>query len=249
LASVPIAKEYYAVGENGAAAATIPANEVPSLATGIGQWLYQGFCLPGDYMLSTYGPVLGTLVDLPVAPGSMLAGVVAGVVWLGTLILIVKVCRWIHDAYITIAAYAMLGQQASLRVGRKVSRRLKIAASNFGSRRQARVAPTLSDEVELGELEYAVLRCQGGLPPDKRLTVEEIADALDIRRSQARKALQSLVLLRLIDGTTGSGMKRGGRYRLTPHGESFLTACNTMAEGPITLKLEDAPSLSVRDAV
>jgi DNA-binding MarR family transcriptional regulator len=241
------------VGENGAAAAqnltTIPANEVPSLATGIGQWLYQGFCSPGEYILSTYGPVLGQLVDLPVAPGSMLAGVVAGVVWLAALILIVKVCRWIHDAYVTIAACAMLGQQALLRVRRNASRRLKIAANGFGPRRQARVAPTLSEEVELGELEYAVLRCHGGLPPDKRLTVEEIADALDVRRSQARKALQSLVLLRLIDGTTGSGGNREGRYRLTPHGETFLTACRTMAAGPITVKLEDAPSPSRRISI
>jgi DNA-binding MarR family transcriptional regulator len=185
--------------------------------------------------------MLGRLVDLPVAPGSMLAVVVAAVVWLGALILIVKVCRWIHDAYITIAAYAMLGQQASLRVGRNVSRRLKIAANGFGPRRHARVAPTLSEAVELGELEYAVLRCHGGLPPDEGLTVEEIADALDVRRSQARKALKSLVLLRLIDGTTGSGRNREGSYRLTPHGESFLTACNTMAAGPIAVKLEDAP--------
>lgn len=172
----PIAKEYDTVGEIDAAAAqsltTIPANDVPSLVTGIGQWLHHGFCFPGDYMLSTYGPVLSRFVDLPVVPGSTLAGVVAGVVWLSALILILKVCRWIYDAYITIAAYATRGQQASLRVGRNVSRRLRIAAKGSGLRRQARVAPTISEEVELGELEHAVLRCHGGLPADRRLTVE-----------------------------------------------------------------------------
>jgi hypothetical protein len=193
-------------------------------ATAIGHWLYQGFCLPGDYLLSTYAPMLDNWVEIPTAPGGILAGVIAGVVWLSALILTVKAGRWIHDAYITIAGYSMRGQQATLRVGRNVSRRLKIAGRSFGLGPQARIAPTISEEVALGELEYAVLRCHGALPPDKRLTAEEIANALGVRISQARKALQGLLLLRLIDGTTAGGGHREGRYRLTRYGEGFLTA-------------------------
>lgn len=203
---------------------TFPTGEVSAIATGIGQWLYHFFCLPGDYMLSTYAPVLGELIDLPSAPGSTMAGVLAGAVWLSALILTVKVYNWIHDVRITIAGYATRGQQASLRVGRNASRRLKIAIRGFTIERQRRIAPTVSSEVELGELEYAVLRCHGGLPPDRRLTVEEIADSLDIGRSQARKALESLVLLRLIDGTSTGAGNREGRYRLSRYGEGFLTA-------------------------
>ena len=193
-------------------------------ATAIGHWLYQGFCLPGDYLLATYAPMLDNWVALPTAPGGILSGVIAGVVWLSALILTVKIGRWIHDAYITIVGYTTRGQQATLRVGRNVSRRLKIASRGFGLGPQARIAPTISEEVALGELEFSVLRCHDALPPDKRLTAEEIANELGVRISQARKALQGLALLRLIDGTTASGGNREGQYRLTRYGESFLTA-------------------------
>jgi hypothetical protein len=93
------------------------------------------------------------------------------------------------------------------------------------------IEPTISEEVQLGELECAVLRCHGGLPLGRVLTAAYIADALDVRVSQTRKALDILVMLQLIDIASGAG--RGDHtYRLTPHGERFLAACSAVAAAP-----------------
>ena len=65
---------------------------VQSALIDAGLWLYHGFFVPGDYVssiLSTHAPRVGQFLGLgAVSHGSVLSGIISGVVWLGAIALI-----------------------------------------------------------------------------------------------------------------------------------------------------------------
>jgi DNA-binding MarR family transcriptional regulator len=173
-------------------------------------------------------------IGMPDDVDTVLAASLATVVWLGSLVLLMTAYRLARDLYITILGYSHRIQQRWMRVGRNAARRTSIAARGVARKRSERpIEPTISEEVELGELEYAVLRCHGELGRGPGLTAADIAEALDLRISQIRKAVEVLLMLQLIDVVSGAAGHANGTYRLTPHGQGFLAACTAVAAAPV----------------
>jgi hypothetical protein len=203
--------------------------QTQTLLQNVGQLVYQGYCLPGQYALSIFlggAPPAPGLVGPPIVAGDQLTALVAGAIWLCAILLAVKVCRVMRDLYITARGYTRRINHRWQRIFRNAACRSMIASKAAGrGRTGVRVEPTLFREVDLGELEDAVLRCHGELGPGGTLTAFDAADALGVSVGQTRKVFQTLTMLQLTDVASRS---RPGEdaYRLTPYGESFLAACS-----------------------
>jgi predicted ArsR family transcriptional regulator len=63
------------------------------------------------------------------------------------------------------------------------------------------------------------------------LSATDIAEALNVRMSQAKRSIEVLLMLQLLAIAPRPG-RREPVYRLTPHGEGFLAACSGTAAGP-----------------
>lgn len=182
-------------------------------------WLYHGFFVPGDHLLS----LLST--DIPANYGSVLSGLISGVMWLGAIILIVVVCKLIRALDAALTAFVRSLYEGLQRTRRVVARRLGIAFRSYALERQARLARTeVSEQRALTGLQLAVLQSHAELPPGYLLTPNDIASALEMRATDIEQALATLKKLSLVERTFGAGDGEDG-YRLTRPGEVFLAAC------------------------
>lgn len=182
-------------------------------------WLYHGFFVPGDHLLS----LLST--DVPANYGSVLSGLISGVMWLGAIILIVVVCKLIRALDAALTAFVRSLHEGLQRTRRVVARRLGIAFRSYALERQARLARTeVSEQRALTGLQLAVLQSHAELPPGYLLTPNDIASALEMRATDIEQALATLKKLSLVERTFGAGDGEDG-YRLTRPGEVFLAAC------------------------
>lgn len=202
---------------------------VQSALIDAGLWLYHGFFVPGDYVssiLSTHAPRVGQILGLgAVGHGSVLSGIISGVVWLGAIALIVAACKVVHRLDRALTAYIVCLYEGLQRTGRIVARRLAIAYQSRALKRQARLARTeVAEQGELTALELAVLRCHAKLAAGHLLTASGIASALDVSSTHVERALTRLTTLSLVHRTFGAGDGEDG-YRLTRPGEIFLAAC------------------------
>jgi DNA-binding MarR family transcriptional regulator len=193
-------------------------------------WLYHGFFVPGDLVLSilsTHAPHAAQLLGLSaVGPGSVLSGLIASVIWLGAIAFIVYTFRIVRDLDRALTAYIGRAHGRLLRVGRNIARRLGIAFRFYQLRRQARLARTeVSEQGELTALELAVLQFHNRLATGRLLTASGAASALKMRLSHVQQALARLRTLSLVERTFGAGDGEDG-YRLTRPGSVFLAACN-----------------------
>jgi DNA-binding MarR family transcriptional regulator len=182
-------------------------------------WLYHGFFVPGDHLLS----LLST--DVPANHGSVLSGLISGVMWLGAIILSVVVCKLIRALDRALTAFIRSLYEGLQRTVRVVARRLGIAFRSYAHERQARLARTeVSEQPALSGLQLAVLQSHAELPPGHLLTPSDVASALDMRSADIEQALATLKKLSLVERTFGAGDGEDG-YRLTRPGEVFLAAC------------------------
>ncbi|MGH8187380.1 MAG: hypothetical protein ACREUC_12535 [Steroidobacteraceae bacterium] len=204
--------------------------DVQSALIDVALWLYDGFFVPGDHLLSllsTHAPRVAKFLALGAAGhGSVLSGLISGVVWLGAIILIVVVCKLIRDVDRALAAFVASLYEGLRRTGRVVARRLGIAFRSYALERQARLARTeVSEQRALSALQLEVLRSHAELPPAHLLTPSEIASALDMRSADVEQALAMLKKLSFVERALGAGDGEDG-YRLTRAGEVFLAACS-----------------------
>lgn len=203
--------------------------DVHSALIDVALWLYDGFFVPGDHLLSllsTHAPRVAKFLALDAAAhGSVLSGLISVVVWLGAIILIVVVCKLIRDVDRALSAFVASLHEGLRRTGRVVARRLGIAFRSYALERQARLARTeVSEQRALSALQLEVLRSHAELPPGHLLTPSEIASALDMRSGDVEQALAMLRKLSLVERALGAGDGEDG-YRLTRAGEVFLAAC------------------------
>ena len=174
--------------------------------------LYHGFFLPGDQLSS-------------VSPGSVQSGLISAVVWLGAIVLIVLVYRFVRDVDRALTAFIVRLYEELRRAVRVVTRRLGIAFRSYALERQARLARTeVSELPALTGLQLEVLRSHADLPPGHLLTPSDVASALNMRVSDVERAFGTLKKLSLVERTFGDG--DGDGYRLTRPGEVFLAACS-----------------------
>jgi hypothetical protein len=91
--------------------------------------LYHGFFVPGD-----------RLTSLP--PGSVQSGLISAVVWLGALVLLVVIYRFVRDLDRALTAFVVRLYEELRRAVRVVARRLGIAFRAYALERQARLVRT-----------------------------------------------------------------------------------------------------------
>jgi DNA-binding MarR family transcriptional regulator len=213
------------------------ADRAPTLTAGLGEALYQGFCFPGTYLLEhlfVRAPAVVRFAGLPVDPHHPLTIGVAAMAWIAAIIALVSIYRVARETYFTVLGYAGRLHQGYLRFGRKAARRSTLAVHRPARQRNGQVVePTISEEVHLGELEYAVLHVQADAGRNGALSASDIAESLNVRMSQAKRSIEILLMLQLLAIATRPG-RREPVYRLTPHGEGFLAACTGTAAGPAT---------------
>jgi DNA-binding MarR family transcriptional regulator len=203
--------------------------DVQSTLIDVVLWLYHGFFVPGDRLLSllsTFAPRVAESLSLDAAGhGSMVSGLISGVVWLGAIVLVVLGYRLIRDLDRALTAFVRSLYEGMQRTGRVVARRLSIAFRSYALERQARLARTeVSEQRALSGLQLAILQSHAELPPGYLLTPSDLASALDMRSADIEQALATLKKLSLVERTFGAGDGEDG-YRLTRAGEVFLAAC------------------------
>jgi DNA-binding MarR family transcriptional regulator len=204
--------------------------DVQSALIDLGLWLYHGFFVPGDYLLSllsAHAPRIAKSLALDAAGhGGVASGLISGVVWLGAIILIGVVYELIRDLDRALTAYVGRLYEELQRTGRVVARRVGIAFRSYALKRQARLARTeVSEQRALTTLEFEILQSHAELPPGHLLTPSDIASELDMRSADVEQALATLRKLSLVERTFGAGDGEDG-YRLTRPGEVFLAACS-----------------------
>jgi DNA-binding MarR family transcriptional regulator len=173
--------------------------------------LYHGFFVPGD-----------RLTSLP--PGSVQSGLISAVVWLGALVMLVVIYRFVRDLDRALTAFVVRLYEELRRAVRVVARRLGIAFRAYALERQARLVRTEVTELPaLTALQLDVLRSHVGLSAGHLLTPSDVASALDLRVADVERVLGTLKKLSLVERTFGAGDGEDG-YRLTRAGEVLLAA-------------------------
>jgi len=192
-------------------------------------WLYHGFFLPGDRLLpllNEHAPRASTFLLDATGHGKVLSGIISSVAWLGAVVLIVAICRFIRDLDRTLTAFIVRLYQELQRALRVLARRLSIAFRSYALERETRLPRTeVSEQPALTALQLEILRSLAGLPPAHLLTPNEIASTRDIHSSDVEQVLAALRKLSLVERTLGGGDGEDG-YCLTRAGEVLLAACN-----------------------
>ena len=205
------------------------ADRTQGLLSNLAQLLYQVFCLPGEQlslMLSGDATSVLHIAGLTTDTADSLIPWLAGAVWIGSLVMAVLAWRVMHDAYITAKGYTRRIHEAWKRIWRNAARRSSIAKrTKVRECDGMRAEPTITGEIDLGELEHAVLLCYGGLAPGRALTATNVAESVGVSASRARQAFETLSMLQLIAVSPVSD-PGDNTHRLTPQGESFLVACS-----------------------
>jgi DNA-binding MarR family transcriptional regulator len=196
------------------------AEDLQSALLDIALWLYRGFFLPGDQLLSQFPGLYFA------SHGHVVSGLVSAAIWLAAIVLIVMLYRLIREVDRALTAYIVRLYEELQRAVRVVARRVSIALRSYALARQARLAKTeVSEQPALSGVQLEILQTHAMLPPGHLLTPHEIASALEMRLFDVERALGALRKLSLIERTFGAGDGEDG-YRLTRAGAVLLAACS-----------------------
>ena len=202
----------------------------------LGQWLYLVYCLPGEYLapvLSGHATSALRLAGVPMVSADALVPWLAGTAWIASIVLVVLAWRLMRDLYITTRGYARRFHQGCKRIWRNAARRSTIAARlRDRAGNSIRIEPTFSEEINLGELEYAVLHHHRELSPGRTLSAMDVAESVGVSVSRAKEAFESLSMLQLV-AVSSMSHPDGVTHRLTPQGEAFLAACSGAVVDPL----------------
>ena len=181
-------------------------------------WLYRAFFLPGDRFLAKFP-------ELDVAGhGAVVSGFISFAVWLGALVLIVAIYRFVRDVDRALTAFIRRLYEETLRAWRILVRRVSIALRSFALERQARLARTeVYEQPALTALQQDVLQTLHSLPPAHFLTPSDIARRFAMSAADVEVVLGTLRKLSLVDRKLGADDGENG-YRLTKAGEVLLAA-------------------------
>ena len=183
-------------------------------------WLYRGFFLPGDQLLSQFPGLYFA------SHGQVVSGLVSAAIWLAAIVLIVMTYRFIRDVDLALTAYIVRLYEESRRAVRVIARRVSIALRSYALERQARLARTeVSEQPALSGVQLEILQTHAMLPPGHLLTPNDIANSLEMRVADVERALGALRKLSLVERTFGAGDGEDG-YRLTRAGQVLLAACS-----------------------
>jgi len=213
---------------------TTPFGVLPADMNGDGQitlgdfsaWLVEAFFVPGNWLLGvmqTRAPSIAAFLELDGGvPDGALAGAVSAVLWCAALIAVIWVCgavRALDRALTDFVVQTYRETRRKLRIGaRLLVYRLRRLLPSRSQERPDVVTPL---ELEISEHELLALRLHLELAPGYALAVSEVAGALDVGRSEARRVLERLLRLGLLCTTLG-GCEGESAYTLAPAGRLFL---------------------------
>ena len=193
--------------------------DLQSALIDIALWLYRGFFLPGDQLLSQFPGLYFA------SHGRVVSGLVSAAIWLAAIVLVVMLYRFVRDVDRALTAYIVRLSEELQRAVRVVARRVSIALRAYALEREARLVRTeVSEQPALSGVQLEILQAHAMLPPAHLLTPHEIANALEMRLFDVERALGALRKLRLVERTFGAGDGEDG-YRLTKAGAVLLAAC------------------------
>jgi len=195
-------------------------------------WLYRGFFLPGDQLLSQFPGLYFA------SHGHVVSGLVSAAIWLAAIVLIVMTYRFIRDVDLTLTAYIVRLYEESQRAVRVIARRASIALRSYALERQARLTRTeVSEQPALSGVQLEILQTHAMLPPGHLLTPNDIANSLEMRVADVERALGALRKLSLVERTFGAGDGEDG-YRLTRAGQVLLAACSRAQQAKESKRIE-----------
>jgi DNA-binding MarR family transcriptional regulator len=206
--------------------------DLQSALIDIALWLYRGFFLPGDQLLSNFPGLYFA------SHGRVVCGLVSAAVWFAVIVLIVLLYRLIRDLDQALTAYLVrLCQELQCAV-RVIARRVSIALRSYAQEREARLAkPEVFEQPALTGVQLEILQTHATLPPGHLLTPHEVAGLLAMRLSDVERALGTLRKLSLVERTFGAGDGEDG-YRLTKAGSVLLAACSRAQSGRESKRIE-----------
>jgi DNA-binding MarR family transcriptional regulator len=206
--------------------------ELRSALLDIALWLYRGFFLPGEQLLSQFPGLYFA------SHGRIVSGLVSTAIWLAAIVLIVLMCRFIREVDRTLTAYIVRLYEEMQRAVRVVARRASIALRSYALERQARLTRTeVSELPALSGVQLEILQSHASLPPGHLSTPNDIANSLAMRVTDVERALGALRKLSLVERTFGAGDGEDG-YRLTKAGAVFLAACSRAQPGKESKRIE-----------
>jgi DNA-binding MarR family transcriptional regulator len=183
-------------------------------------WLYRGFFLPGDQLLSQ-------LPGLHFAGHDrVVSGLVSALLWLAAIALLIAVWRLIRDLDRTLTAFIVRLYEELRRAAGVIGRRVRIALRSYALERQAQLTRTeVSEQPALSGVQLEILQSLAMLPPGHLSTPQDTASSLEMRLLDVERALGALKKLSLVERTFGAGDAEDG-YRLTRAGAVLLAACS-----------------------
>jgi len=195
-------------------------------------WLYRGFFLPGDQLLSQFPGLYFA------SHGQVVSGLVSAAIWLAAIVLIVMTYRFIRDVDLALTAYIVRLYEEAQRAVRVIARRASIALRSYALERQARLTRTeVSEQPALSGVQLEILQTHAMLPPGHLLTPNDIANSLEMRVADVERALGALRKLSLVERTFGAGDGEDG-YRLTRAGQVLLAACSRAQQAKESKRIE-----------
>jgi len=201
-------------------------------------WVVHLYFLPGDLILwamLTYAPGLAAFLEI--GPGSyhgLFTAMVAGGLWLLAILTIGVVYGLVRNLDRALTAYVV-------RYYREWRRRFRVLRTwTMCQLRDLKLrlpilrrdhGPDIDlGELELTDLEHEVLRSTALLAPGYVYTASDIAGSLEIRRSEAKRTLDRLKSLNLLetglsasDGESGYRLSQSGRFLVMSHGGATQT--------------------------
>jgi hypothetical protein len=189
--------------------------------------VYNSYFLPGDYaldLLSARAPGVAEFLGFAEPyHGSVPSGVLSACVWLTAIACCGIVAEYFRRLDNALTAYAALAFRESVRGSRIARRRFATLLRVPRRARGGHPTSTIANEIELNDLETAVLRVHGQLRPGFALTASDVSGVLRIRASQAQRVLERLKNLHLLDRAFGTSDGEGS-YLLSGLGKALLTA-------------------------
>jgi hypothetical protein len=172
---------------------------------------YDAFLWPGTYILSRLGAhAPGIAIKLGIGvdgPGLVLTAFVSAVAW---SLLIFLAWKLLKDAFAQVVY-----------VGRRV-RMFLIDKLQMANRRRVLSRPVTIPDVEIDDLDMAILNTGMTLPPGLALTAAELSGQLTRRPDQLQRRLEKLRKYGLVDGALGE-TDGYDNYRLTRSGITVVS--------------------------
>ena len=188
-------------------------------------WFWHLLFLPGDWavdFLLEAAPNVASALDLgPASHGGVASTTLSIMFWLAVLIVCGLLINAVRDFDRAVTSFVLRQWQELVRGLRILRRRVSSAVNMRRRRRQERRTGIDVGEVQLGQLETAVLSCYAGLDEARTLSAPDVSAVTKHSLRETQRALLRLVAHRLIQPAFGTDDGHPC-YQITQAGQIYL---------------------------